>query len=185
MQSGYLKAINPNGSVPILPSGTYYPKNSISGPFDLEWLHPSSSVVTSDSKIEKINSDGNWDGSAQIYVKHWGDFDLNFRFNFTGGSVMFGLDYFKSSNDYLQLDLAVFKFTDESVQVFSGGISLASIGTSVPTDIWSISRVNLQVMVKKNGVTLFTTDIINKGPVNVDCSINTLVSVSEIEIIIP
>lgn len=169
----------------VLPSGTYTPKNSISGAFDLLWESQTGNVTTSDGSIEKISGGGSWNGSAVCKVEHNGDFQLNFQIPDTSIDTMFGCDYFKASNGFEQIDFAIYKESSNNAIVYLNGTNSFALGPVSPTDVFTIERSDLSIIFKINGTSLYTRSILNNGFFNIDCSINSICSVTNIELVIP
>lgn len=187
MQAGYLKAVAPSGGGAILPPGTYTPRNSISGPFDLLWEGATANVSTDYGSIEKTSGSGLWDGSAYATIPHTGDFTLEFQFDFSMGATddQFGLSYYKSRNSFENLDFSIYRTGGTAVEVWENGANKGAATPVSDTDVLSIERSGFQVFYKVNDMIIRTIDIVNTGPMNIDCSLFDLAIVKSIQVIIP
>lgn len=187
LRDRYIKAGNGGGSGAVLPPGTYTPVNSISGPFDLLWEGATANVSTDFGSIEKTSGAGLWDGSAYATIPHTGDFTLEFQFDFSLGATddQFGLSYYKSRNSFENLDFSIYRTGATAVQVWENGANKGADTLVSDTDILSIERSGFQVFYKVNSTIIRTIDILNTGPMNIDCSLFDLAIVKNIQVIIP
>lgn len=168
---------------PVLPSGTYTPKNAVSSSFDLLW-QGQNNVVTGSGSIQRLSA-GGFDGSSYATVGHYGDLELRFVFEASGVNAMFGFDFYKASNDFIQLDFAIYKASDNTVYAYENGVSAQFFGTFGMADTWSLKRIGNTMNYMRNGSTLRTVGLINIGAMNIDCSLASATTVSGIQVIIP
>ena len=164
----------------MLPSGTYTPKNAVSGAFDLLWENQTANVVTGDGTIQKTSGATAWDGSATFKIPHNGDFTL--RYN--GPSADFysaGINRNKLNNSYEQI---------ENLFLFINGSGYAVYEKNVSFGVYShglveIKRVGNNIEYYTGGVLRKTTIMAGAGAVIFDCSIYSLITISNIQVIIP
>jgi hypothetical protein len=173
-------------TVPILPSGTYIPKNSISGAFDLLWVGATGNVMTSDGGIIKTTGSGSWNGSAYSLIDHNGDFSLNFKFDFSisGSDDQFGISFYKSRVSFENLDFAFYR-SGGNVSIWENGMDKGGATVVSDSDVYTIQRESMQIHYKINGSNIRTVDITNNGAVNLDCSLFDYGEIKDIEVIIP
>jgi|GEM_PF-3655671 len=168
--------------IPLLPSGTYTPKNTVSGLFDLQWANQTANVITSTGKID-CNSSSAYQFGATFKVNHFGDFDLNFSCTNTMGA---GICYFRDSPQnaaYFRIDHFI-AFESGFMYVFGNGFT-KSVTSASASDIFTISRRGNSIEYKQNGNVVFTETLDYILPFLFNCGMSNNGSISDIEIIIP
>lgn len=164
-------------SLPMLPSGEYTPVNTVSGPYDLEWI-PSADVVTSSGQIDKNGTPGIWAPGAKILLNHNGDFTLRFKMTGDAGNtlLMFGLSYYYSAfagdNYYFNLGHCFYRNNAETL-IFEYNHAPYTYSGVNDSTVYEIARIGLQVHYKINGATVRTVDIIQTAAIYIDSTLLT------------
>lgn len=171
-------------TIPMLPSGTYIPKNTVVGAFDLLWENKTSNITTGDGIIT-CNIGSSFAKGASFKIDHSGDFELNFKV--TADNLVGGICYFKdtflSSNTFYGIDHCIL-YQSGFAFMYGNGESHAQTSSSV-SDVLSIVRTGTNISYKVNSVSFYNHDIDFSSPINFNCSMAGLGDIFDIEIIIP
>lgn len=173
-------------TVPVLPSGTYIPKNTVVGAFDLLWEGLSADCSSGDGTIERISGSDSFESSGFCKIIHNGDFLIKWKTSKVGGTAypMVGMSYYKSRNFYANIDFAIYRDNDTH-QAWENGTGKELVSDASAVIEYSIERTDLTITYRVNSAVLRTMDIINNGEMNFDTSFADISQIFDIEIIIP
>lgn len=138
----------------LLPSGTYIPKNTVTGPFDLLWQNQTTNVVTGTGTIENTVNIGNFEERGTFKINHLGNFELKFKF--TSDNLITGLSYF---TDFYQTHSYGIEHSlilqSGILYVYGNAYTHFSINAT-NADNFSIERIGDQLNYKLNNTIIYT-----------------------------
>lgn len=170
----------------LLPSGTYTPKNVVSGVFDLLWEGATANMTTGAGFVTKTGADG-WDGSAFCVVQHVGDFTMNFHSSTIAdsGYYSFGLSYFKVSNSWETINQTIYHNASSAPFAYENTTFRAVGSTTLTDNIFSIRRTGLLIEWLENGIVFYSRTLPFATFFLIDMSIYSSITLDNIQIIIP
>ena len=176
------------GGVTVLPSGTYIPVNSGVDAFDLIWENQTTDVTTAAGTITLTAGPGAFNKGAIAKVDHNGDFELRFKKDFDSSfSGFVGLSHFHAFMGYTNLDFSFYFIGSTDLQCWQKGVPVPGSAASGLTALsqFRIKRVGNKIQYYVDAILIVEAEIINTGPMNIDFGLNSLHSITDIEIIIP
>ena len=124
--------------------------------------------------INKINSNGNWDGGASS----WNTVSNHGYFQFTASETnsfrMVGLSTTNINTNFNTIQYAWYLRGDGICEIFESGTSRGSFGSYVSGDVFKISVEEMVVKYYVNDILRYTSLIVPSLPLLVDVSINSV-----------
>ena len=133
----------------------------------------SSNLVVSTNNLNKIQSNGNWDGGAAS----WNTVSNNGYFQFTATEVttarMAGLSSANTDANFTTIQYAIYATNTGAIQIYESGNGRGTFGTYAANDILKIAVESNVVKYYKNNVLLYVSGVVPTLPLLVDVSINS------------
>lgn len=146
----------------------------------VRWINPSN-VSVSGNTLTKTSTSSSWNAGAQSEQKYdSGNVFVEWKVKYvpgtemSNGAEMMGLNSNHTTNDYIDIDFAIYTHEDGSLKVYENGTSKGSFGTwdQYGTDIFKVAIENGVVNYYKNGSVFYTSATAPTYPIYADCSLH-------------
>ena len=131
-------------------------------------------LVASANSLNKVQSNGSWDGGAASLNRIYNNGYLEFVASEINMARMVGLSTTNTNDSYTSIQFAMYLRADAVLEVYESGTSRGGFGTYASGDIFRIAVVNNQIRYYKNGTVFYISAGTPALPLLVDVSLRDI-----------